>query len=137
MALASNWFLKSAGKSSAQIVERPLRGAGADAVAVSEEEVTFGLRFGAGGGEANDDGADGRAGLAFGTRFAGDGDGVGGSGALARSRGHGLCAFFTHRGVKRDQCWIDTEQLRLHGICIRKKSTDEIIGAAGDGSDAI
>ena len=60
MAPGSNWFLKSAREPAAQIVERPLRGAGADAVAVSEEDVAFGLRLRAWPGNADDDGAHGR-----------------------------------------------------------------------------
>src|ERR1019366_10141950 len=110
MAPGSNWFLKTAGKSAAQLVERPLRGAGADAVAVSEEDVAHRLRLGIGAGKAEYDGADGRAGLALGARFSGDGDGVGGAGAIAGSRRHGLRAFLADGAVAREERWIDAEE---------------------------
>src|SRR5665213_1117490 len=137
MAPGSNWFLKSARESAPKIVERPLRGTGADAVAIPEENVAHRLRLNVGRGKADNDRANRRARLTLGARFAGDGDGVGGAGAITGSCGHGFGALLAYGSVPREERWIDPEQVRFHGIGIREKSANEIIGAAGDGGDAI
>ncbi len=72
----------------------------------------------------------------FGSCFAGDGDAVGGSGALADVLGHRLGDGVAGGGVFRDQIRRHAEEGRFHFVGVSQESALKVAGASGNGSDA-